>query len=407
MASADISTGGRDRLLTALRGISMGLVVVVHVGFAEVGPTGLRSLAPNLPIDLMSWALVWVIGSFFVASGAVLKRSGQMPLLAFWRKRGLRLLVPYYVFAVLVLPVQFLILEPLGVCPNLSDHTLAKALTWIFPLHVDCNGIAQGPFWFLMVFIPICLAIPLLVRIYDSWCRWWFPVVSLAVLVILDLLLVTGATPNPNSAFVDRLASSAGGFSPFALLFLSFHIYLFWTVVLYAGFFYADGYPARLGRKLLPIGVGLLAVLAILVIWGPYNENSFGYSWPGSYGNQFPPTITWMVGTFGWLAIFIYFRDWIERQSLRPRIAPAVDWLASKSLTILIWHLMVLEFAVLALVALGFFTTIEGWPLLAQQLFWEVVVWVLLVPVATGMNRIEGRVVDFIDTRVLPRRDPA
>lgn len=418
-ASAPPAASGRDRLITAIRGFSMVAVVIVHVGFSRIDGVHFSVLAPNVWLDIASWCLVWVIGGFFMSSGALLKRSAEMPVLQFWRKRALRLLVPYYVFALIVVPVEYLLFnKALGVC---SDFGAQKIATWVGPMHMECLEAAQGPGWFLAVFIPIVLALPWLRRLYDSRARYWFPAVSFVALVGFDVFMFSQDGKFYFSAFVQNVAN--GGFNPAALAVTVAHTLLFWTIVLYGGFFYADRIPQRLGTKLLPLGLGLLFVMAALVTVGPYNENAFGFSWPGSTGNQFPPTITWMLGTAGWFCVFMYLRRPIEAWSNGLRTGRVLDWCAKNSLTILIWHMTLYSFLYWALRFAGggdvsepgvFIGWLDSLPDGLSRPLWVASVWALLVPFVNVMVRVEERAMKLVDGRVgwvsdrlAARRQPA
>lgn len=408
------AAAGRDRWLTALRGVSMALVVCTHILFTT--PTfadGRAFLASGTFTGIAGvaiWGLAWVIPGFFFSSGAVMLRSARGPAKDYLKRRVPQLLIPYYVYVVLVLPIQYLVLKPAGVCP---DFRFREAITWIFPLHVDCLGLAQGPFWFLMVFIPVMIAMPLLARIYDSKARFVFPIVMVVAFAVFDQVFYRSQAggwtvlPDPRDGFVDNLGN--GTFSGTSLAVYGGYILVFWAVVAYLGFFYADGYLQRMARRtMLTIAGACIAVTVVLVAFTEYPLTVFGYTWtvPGADGpgpgNQFPPTILFLTAAAGTILLFLAVRQWIVDASETALLRPAVDWLAEKSLLILIWHLTVYEFLVWALYLLGWWDAVLAVPAVIRQPLWVALLFASMVPFLALIDRLD----EAVKNRLFPYLRP-
>jgi hypothetical protein len=332
---------GEDRLLTVFRGFSMIFVVGVHIGWAQVTQrgTGNEAAFSGWPIDLASWGIVW-ISLFFVVSGALMRNADKVPYRVFLRTKLIRLLMPYYVFVAVLVPVEIFISKafPDSVCGNFSAKKIA---TWILPLHEDCLGLAQGPLWFLQVFLVFAILAPFIVRLFDSKARHWVIPGALFALALFDYLWLSGVWGRP-IAIGAASAEDAG-----LLLVFVLHVHVFWGLVFYLGLYYADGYTKRFEGHYLRVGV-LLSILTVLLVAGipglfdgPYGTQVFGYMWDG--GNQFPPTLAWLVGTLAASAFILWARKLIVTWSWRPLVAPAIDWLSKNSLTLLIWHMVAYE----------------------------------------------------------------
>lgn len=385
---------GEDRLLTVFRGISMVLVVGVHIGWTQVTPkgTGSEPAFHGLVMDLMTWAIVWV-SLFFVASGALMRNSDRIPYRVYLRDRLLRLLIPYYVFALIVLSAEVFLWKafPESVCGNFSAK---KAITWVLPLHEDCLGLAQGPLWFLQVFLVFAILAPFMVKLFDSKLRHWVIPATLGLLGVFDYLWLSGAWERPTTIG----AATAGDIGP--ILWIVIHVHVFWFLVFYLGFYYAQGYTRRLEGRYLEIGLGLAGLTFLLVAGipglfdGPYGPRVFGYLWDG--GNQFPPTLAWLSGTLAASFIILWARKPIVTWSWRDRVSPVIEWLARNSLTLLIWHMIAYEIAywtVRLLGGLGFFEdTLRGFSPIVERVAWlalTVPLIVLIVNLFSPLERVD------------------
>lgn len=363
---------GKDELLDVVRGLCMAAVIMVHVGYGKVNPrgTGLSMYVDSVWFDFASWAVVWGL-AFFPISGALSRKLSGVRLRTYWRQRAPRLLLPYYAFALVMVAVELAIRAfgpPDNVCANFN---LKKVVTWIFPLHTDCLGLAQGPLWFLMTFLPIVLMAPVFLKVYDS--RWRFRAIwiGFAALVLFDVGLLTNTT-------TMHLDNMLGQSSPDGLLLLvvTVHMLVFWSIQFYLGFLYADGYTTKLEEKgrLLPLAVALMGVCTVLVVSGLYAHNPWGW-WKGTCadvscdGNQFPATLAYMAGSVGGYLFLVWGRRGLLWFGRLPVVKPSLRWLSVRSLTIMIWHMVSYEIVYWSLRGLGWMDEIESWPQWIQRPF--------------------------------------
>lgn len=364
---------GKDELLDVVRGLCMFLVITVHVGFAEINArgTGLTLYVDSIWFDLVSWAIVWGL-AFFPISGALSRRVSGVRLTTYWHQRAVRLLLPYYAFAAIMVPVELAIRYwgPTGnVCSNFS---LKEILTWILPLHADCLGLAQGPLWFLMTFLPIVLMAPVFLKVYDSKWRVRALWIGFGSLVLFDIGLISGKT-------VVRLNNLIGQSSPdgMLLLIMTVHLLMFWSIQFYLGFFYADGYTTKMQQKhrLVPVAVLLIGICTLLVVSGLYAHNPWGW-WKGTCedvscdGNQFPATLAFMAGSVGGYLLLVRARRWLVAFGRLPVIRPSLRWLSERSLTIMIWHMISYALVYWVLRGLGWTDDIATWPQWLQRPFY-------------------------------------
>ncbi|MCC7078201.1 MAG: acyltransferase [Acidimicrobiia bacterium] len=366
---------GEDRLITVFRGVSMILVVGVHIGMTEVSAagTGLAAAFAGWYVDLFTWLIAWV-SLFFLVSGALMRNADKIPYWAYVRQRLLRLLMPYYVYVAIMLPIEILLWKvfPQSVC---GDFSMPKVLTWALPLHEDCLGLNQGPLWFIQVFLVFAVLAPFIVRLYDSRLRHWVVPATLVALGVFDYLWISGSWGRPMTI------GAATADDADLLIFFVLHVHLFWFVVFYLGLYYADGYTKRLEGKYLQIGVAFTVLTFFLVAGIPgvvdalYPPRVFGYLWAErGGGNQFPPTLAWLTATLAAAFVALWARKAIVTWSWRPRVSPTIEWLFRNSLTLLIWHLVAYEIVYWSVRLLGglpfFEDTLRGINPVLERIAW-------------------------------------
>ncbi len=375
---APARSGGRDRLITAMRGLAMFAVTIVHIPLSYVSADGRSFLGIDAKYKVLwvSWIFAWVLSAFFAASGALSRTAGKRTTWRrYWWDRGWRLLLPYYVFAAVNLPLRFVVkaAAPEGMCGGWS---LKHAVTWIVPGHPDCFGLPLGPQWFVMVLIPLVLAAPLMVRVYESRLRHVAFFGAVAVVLFMDVFRYSGAVALDLGNVTNYQKQQ-----PLALLWLVGQLFLVWGTFFYAGFYYADGVVDRMRAKLLPLAGGLIALTVLLVAFGPWPLRMVGGAVRRNPGNQFPPTFAWLTANFAALLLCVRFRDVIERFTLRDRVKPVVDWFAERSYTVYLWHIMAFVAVYWAVRAGGLLPSVESVPALITQILWWLVTLAVLFPI--------------------------
>ncbi|WP_016700927.1 acyltransferase family protein, partial [Actinoalloteichus spitiensis] len=281
-------------------------VIAVHWVIPEVAWNGHQLEIGNSLVHGWGWLATWafqVIPLMFFASGCAtylqLSRRWRSTL-PFVQARTRRLLPPVAVFgafwaaAVVVLPL-------VGV-PTSAARSAAT--------------LAPQLLWFLGVYLVLLLLSPLLFRAFARFGHR------------LTLAMAAGA------ALVD-LARFTLDLPVLGLL----NIVLVWAVPYLLGYAYAAGRLTTIPRAALLVGaLGSLALLALLVVAGPYPASMVGM--PGApLSNMNPPTVCLLALTGLHLSLALLWRRRLERLATRPAVAALVGWIGRHSMTLYLWHL--------------------------------------------------------------------
>ncbi|MGW2509556.1 acyltransferase family protein [Streptomyces scopuliridis] len=189
-ASEAPATSGRDRYLDLLRAVALVRVVVFHV----FGWAWLTIVFPSM-------------GVMFALAGSLMARSlSKRPPWSVIRGRLRRLLPPMWVFALVVVPVMFV----LGWQPAREEGAwwFVEAANYLVPLGAppypfesgDAGGLldttwaeeAAGPLWYIRTYLWFVLASPLLL-----WAFRRLPWATLLLPVALTAVIGTGLVEIP------------------------------------------------------------------------------------------------------------------------------------------------------------------------------------------------------------------
>lgn len=330
-------TGARrapDLLITFLRGWGMIAVLLLHwiFDFWTAPPEPTANLSARSAFPWFLWVIgLWVIPGFFFATGATSWRSlGRTQAGPWIWSRLKRVLVPYYVLAVVLGTAELLAgFAGIGRCRTFG---LGQLLTWLIPFpHYDCLMLPSMPLWYVTAFVMVTILMPLLYRIMKH--TWTIGLFSLAVIgvliwsayVLVPLLkdLISGGM-TAGSAITPTADQYVAFFAAHALA---------WPAFTMLGFAYGRGTLQRRGRWLIPLGLVILAVgLAPLVA---------GLVPSDIVGNLQPPSITLLVGASGALLVFVGIRDWLGSALTKLHLVRPLDAIARRSYTIYLWHMTV------------------------------------------------------------------
>lgn len=313
---------GRDRFVDAVRVASLVVVAVGHWLMATVvvvdgelrGANALDSVAALRPA---TW-LLQVMPLFFVAGGfsnalvwrRTVSRGGGYA--TYVRSRVHRLTRPAVVFAVVTSAVL-----GLALLTGLPEQRIVLA-----------GELLGGPLWFLGVYVLVTALAPLMLRWHVR-----SPVTSAVTLA---------AAAGIVDVFRMEVASGAG--------YLNFGFV--WLFAQQVGFWYADGWAARVPRKVV-WSVVAAACVALLVLTGPgpYPVSMVGLT--GEMSNMAPPSVCLLVLTVGQAAAGVLVRPRVSAWLERPRPWAAVVACGSRAMTIYLWHLPVLVAAFAMVLAAG------------------------------------------------------
>ncbi|KUL39977.1 acyltransferase family protein [Actinoplanes awajinensis] len=287
----------RDRAIDALRAIAILGVVLGHwlvtalvFGHGAVfGASPLRFLPQFTPI---SW-LFQTLAVFFLVGGqvAAISRSRQIPYSGWVLARFRRLFRPVaVVVAVWATVAGFSIAA--GVDPA-SVRTLVS--------------LVLSPMWFLLVFVALTAATPLIGRLH--------PAIPLAVVATVDLLRLGLGAP----AWVGWVNLLAGWMVPFVL-----------------GAAWAQGrWDDRVSLWSLLLG-GLAATVA-LVWWAGYPAAMVGVPGAG-FSNLAPPSLAAVTFGLAQCGAAGLLRDPLRRLMRRPALWAGVVVANLSAMTIFLWH---------------------------------------------------------------------
>ncbi|MFE2295275.1 acyltransferase [Streptomyces sp. NPDC059452] len=299
---------GRDRYLDLLRAVALLRVVIYHV----FGWAWLTILFPSM-------------GVMFALAGSLMARSLSRPAWGVIRGRVRRLLPPMWAFAVVVVPMMFV----LGWQPVKEEGLwwFAKLAWYVFPVGAppypwisgDNAGLleetwavqAAGPLWYLRAYLWFVLASPLLLRAFRRlpWVTLLAPL-GLTAVIGTGLVKIPGETGN---ALTD--------FAVFGSC---------WVL----GFAHHDGLFKEVPRYLT---VSLAAIVMGFGIWwasGHLTEDGWDL-------NDIP--LAQAAWSLGFCVILLqYAPSWRELPGRLARFDRLVTLANNRAVTIYLWHNLVI-----------------------------------------------------------------
>ena len=340
--AAESTPAQRDRIIDAIRGVSLFVVVFGHLLMAVVywpaeGDVRIGNLMASYPaLQYLTW-LLQVMPLFFAFGGASSviawrKADAGDVLYSSWMwGRVRRLLRPVLVY--LAIMAVFGAVMTLFVGPQL-DPLLA---------------IINGPLWFLGVYTITLLFLPVM---------WWVHQKNRAIAFVVLVPL----------AVLDSVGVTILGW-PVWVGFLNF--ILCWVAIQQLGFFWAE--ETRL-RTWVTVAVTSLIVNVALVYYGPwpmslvglpgdvldYDQLSLG-GWTvsvpgfhGEYSNMSPPSVILLLHGFTLVSLVFIARRPLARLLQRPRVWLVTTFMMMTSMSLYIWHLLAIVLSLTTLRFLGF-----------------------------------------------------
>lgn len=329
-------TAGRrapDLLITFLRGYGMMAVILLHwfLDFWTAPPDPVANLTVRGSIPWFGWVVgLWVIPGFFFATGATAWRSlGRTPTRPWLWARLKRVLVPYYVLAVVLASAELLAgFAGLGRCRTFG---IGNFLSWLIPFpHYDCLMLPSMPLWYVTAFVIVTLLMPLLYRIMKNrWALGLFAAAAVGILVWVGLVLA----PLLKEAIAWITIGANVTVSPLQIVaFFAAHA-VAWPAFTMLGFAYGNGTLQRFGRTLIPVGMVLMAVGIVPLVTGMFPADIVLHLQP--------PSITLLIAASGALLVFVGIRDWIGTAMTRLHVVRPLDAVAVRSYTVYLWHMPV------------------------------------------------------------------
>jgi peptidoglycan/LPS O-acetylase OafA/YrhL len=288
---------GRDAELDLLRGFAILWVLIIHCLFwTGVGSGQVPRIAKSFL--LFEMPLLFLLAG---ASNALGKPRGWV---GFALARGVRILVPYWVYAA----VCFLFLLAFST-PTDSTDRVTQAFQWAIasPPRVE---FLTWHLWFIPVYLVAIMAVPGFLMWYrrvGPAGRWAMPAALL------------GGVP-----VIEWLRAHAGLHS----LVQTIWFYLFW---LYLGIAYRDILAGPLkGWRAFALGLICWAIVGSLIAMRIYPADM--------QANKFPPNTAFLFLNLGYLAFFLAFRPLLLSALQLGPIAWALRPFAKRGYTMYLWH---------------------------------------------------------------------
>lgn len=310
----------RDRLIDAVRGFSLIVVVIGHLSMAMVyWPQGGRPVIGNLlasyPLLQEATWILQVIPLFFMAGGAVNLGSWQ-------RARAQGVPAPIWVWGRirrLYRPV-LLYLTVLALAAGVATLVLGPASEGMLAL--SCQML-----WFLGIYVLTTLLLPAMAALHDRSVYLAFAVgVPLAITV--------------------NLGTTLWGW-PEAVGLVNY--LLVWLLIQQLGFLWKAAIPRKFWAAL---GSTCLVFSLLLVAVGPWPASLVGI--PGEpVSNMAPPSIVLLLHGFTLVSLIYVARPWLERWLQRPRPWTVAVAMSMMAMTIYLWHVPAMILAFLTMQGAG------------------------------------------------------
>ncbi len=301
MSGKDFKTMSRDKTIDRLRGFAMFWVIVVHVLYWG-------NFFTNGYVNLLKSFCLFEMPLFFFITGASNSFSKISGYFDFVSKRFHRILIPYWVFAIIC---AFLSIGKFSIEGNMDFLAGIKVLlSWMVPVNRQITSVSYltWALWFVPVYLCVVLIIPVLRRMRDSTRKIEFAFLLIGIFVVTCLLKM-------------------GWFQNVAF-------YSFWT---YMGLFYRDIKTAaeqkHTRRYFLYLATAGLAVICILYLAGqPIDMQS----------NKFPPNLVFLVFSIMMMTLIIFavpyldrFIGWLESGKMSGKI---FNLFSTRSMTIFLYQ---------------------------------------------------------------------
>lgn len=249
-----ITAQARDKTLDRLRGFAMLWVIVVHVLYWG-------NYFACESFNLFKSFCLFEMPLFFFITGASNSFGKPSGYFRFVYKRFCRILIPYWVFAVICAVFSIAKYHIAGM------DTLKILTSWVLPVDRQISSIPRikWALWFIPVYLCVVMLIPALKRMKQSRWRFVFVLILIAVFAVICLL---------HMGWVQNVA-----------------FYSFWT---YAGLFYPE-IKTALKRKHARKYFWLILLLGIFSVCALH---IFAKQPLDMQHNKFPPNMMFLTFSF-------------------------------------------------------------------------------------------------------------
>jgi hypothetical protein len=310
----------RDRLIDAVRGLSLIVVVIGHLGMAMVywpqeGTPVIGNLLASYPLLQGATWFLQVIPLFFMAGGAVNLASWQ-------RARAQGMTAPTWMWGRIRRLYRPVLLYLAALAVAAAAATLLLGPNSEGMLALSCQML-----WFLGIYVLTTLLLPAMAALHERN-------VYLAFAVGIPL------------AITVNLGTTLWGW-PEAVGLVNY--LLVWLLIQQLGFLWQMAIPRRFWAAL---GSTSLAFSLLLVAVGPWPASLVGI--PGEpVSNMAPPSIVLLLHGFTLVSLIYLTRPWLEGWLKRPRPWMVAVGMSMMAMTIYLWHVPAMILAFLTMQGAG------------------------------------------------------
>lgn len=288
----------RDKTLDYLRALAIFQVIFVHVLYWD-------AVISHEKINILKSWFLFEMPLFFFIIGACNSFKDVNNYFDFIRRRLLRILVPYWMFALICIMISIKCYDQIGIIEIVNI-----TLSWLIPMDKQITLVPYivNPLWFVSVYLCIVILIPILKYMKNS---------------------------NRDKEFVFLILLLFIGISFFDMAWMQKVI--FYSLWVYIGLFYNEIKTAVLRNdirkkawKLTGVGVFVICILSFV-----------GYTLDMQY-NKFPPNIMFFLYSYVVMSVILLgiptlnkFFESIEKIKVFQRL---VNILSTRSLTICLYQ---------------------------------------------------------------------
>lgn len=342
----------RDKIIDRLRGFAMFWVIVVHVLYWG-------NFFTNSYVNLLKSFCLFEMPLFFFITGASNSFSKVYSYFDFVNKRFRRILIPYWVFAIICAILSIVKYSQEG---NMDFFMGIKVtLSWLVPIDRQKTSVSYltWALWFVPVYLCVALIIPILKQMKDSDRKIEFAFLLLAIFVVTCLLKI---------GWLQKIA-----------------FYSFWT---YVGLFYRDiklATEQKHTRKYFLYIAATGGVAICLLRLAGYSLNM--------QSNKFPPNIIFLVFSIMMMALIIFaipyldrFIGWLENRNLAGK---TFNLFSTRSMTIFLYQVFAFN---LTIRFTNILIPIDG---IIASVAKSVFCLAITIPVCAGLSVIFGKIEDL------------
>lgn len=265
----------RDIELDMIRGIAILYIMFIHTIYNQ-------GMLQGKFITIFKSFFLFEMPIFFIITGASLIYEKVDNLWEFYKKRFQKILIPYYIFAVIVIILNFIYYR--------GNYHCFSIFEWILPFlpKKTFGYYFTNSLWFITTYLLVILFIPYLKRYYlknkkENSKEIYLPIFYIIIYFILK----------------DFIGFTVGNFTAY------FNYLLCYTLFTYIGFFWQNlkKIDKNLKKKTFILAIIMISITFVLI--------KSDYFIADMQTNKFPPNLVFITYCFGILCLLLVFKSYI------------------------------------------------------------------------------------------------